>query len=180
MISIFFVTAAMIASLIQQPVKELDMECNNKVDEFCRIYGLAYDELDHPNSFLTPDGDRQFISDEEICLIERIVMSEARGESCEAQEAVATVILNRLMDGSFGDSIEEVCYAKGQFAAPYEGEISMSVNLAVRNAIVYYSTYCQDLPSQILYFRSHHYHDFGTPYISMGNLYFSARDGVLL
>ena len=172
--------AILISGLHKQPGRSLEMEYTNQVDEFCKEYNLAYDEMDHPNSILTLEGDRAFISDQEIELIERIVMSEARGESCEAQEAVATVILNRWQDGSFGETISDVCYASGQFAAPYEGEISMSVNLAVKNAIVYYNTYCQDLPSQILYFRSDHYHTFGTPYISMGNLYFSARDGVLL
>lgn len=156
------------------------IDINSKVEKFCADYDMPVDEMDHPNSILTAEGDRVFISDKEIELIERIVMSEARGESNEAQEAVATVILNRWQDGSFGETIADVCFASGQFAAPWDGEISMSVNLAVKNAIVYYNTYCQDLPSQILYFRSDHYHTFGTPYISMGNLYFSARDGVLL
>jgi hypothetical protein len=156
------------------------IDINSKVEKFCADYDMPVDEMDHPNSILTSEGDRVFISDEEISLIERIVMSEARGESCEAQEAVATVILNRWQEGSFGETISDVCYASGQFAAPWDGEISMSVNLAVKNAIVYYNTYCQDLPTQILYFRSDHYHTFGTPYISMGNLYFSARDGVIL
>lgn len=156
------------------------IDINSKVEKFCADYDIPVDQMDHPNSILTAEGDREFISDEEISLIERIVMSEARGESCEAQEAVATVILNRWQEGSFGDTISDVCYASGQFAAPYQGEISMSVNLAVKNAIVYYNTYCQDLPTQILYFRPDHYHTFGTPYISMGNLYFSARDGLLL
>ena len=156
------------------------IDINSKVEKFCADYDMPVDEMDHPNSILTAEGDRVFISDKEIELIERIVMSEARGESNEAQEAVATVILNRWQDGSFGETIADVCFASGQFAAPWDDEISMSVNLAVKNAIVYYNTYCQDLPSQILYFRSDHYHTFGTPYISMGNLYFSARDGVLL
>ena len=156
------------------------IDINSKVEKFCADYDMPVDEMDHPNSILTAEGDRIFISDAEIELIERIVMSEARGESCECQEAVATVILNRWQDGSFGETISDVCYASGQFAAPWDDEISMSVNLAVKNAIVYYNTYCQDLPTQILYFRSDHYHTFGTPYISMGNLYFSARDGVLL
>lgn len=174
-------TIILTAALMSQPRKEVHMiDINSKVEKFCADYDMPVDQMDHPNSILTAEGDRVFISDKEIELIERIVMSEARGESCEAQEAVATVILNRWQDGSFGETISDVCYASGQFADPWDDEISMSVNLSVKNAIVYYNTYCQDLPSQILYFRSDHYHTFGTPYISMGNLYFSARDGVLL
>ena len=156
------------------------IDINSKVEKFCADYDIPVDQMDHPNSILTAEGDRVFISDKDIELMERIVAAEARGESCEAQEGVATVILNRWQEGSFGETLECVMTASGQFAAPYQGEISMSVHLAVKNAIVYYNTYCQDLPTQILYFRSDHYHTFGTPYISMENLYFSARDGVLL
>lgn len=177
MIATIIITAA----LLSQPRKEVHMiDINSKVEKFCADYNMPVDEMDHPNSILTAEGDRAFISDKDIELMERIVAAEARGESCEAQEGVATVILNRWQDGSFGETLTDVMNASGQFAAPYQGEISISVHLAVKNAIVYYNTYCQDLPTQILYFRSDHYHTFGTPYISMGNLYFSARDGVLL
>ena len=156
------------------------MEYISQVDQFCKDYQLAYDDLDHPNSILTAEGDRAFITEQEITKIERVVMSEARGESCEGQEAVATVILNRWQSDMFPDTIDAVLDQSGQFADPYDGEISISVHLAVKNAIIYYNTYCQDLPSQILYFRSHHYHDFGVPYCSIGNLYFSGPDGMLL
>lgn len=174
-------TIILISALMSQPRKEVHMiDINSKVEKFCADYDMPVDQMDHPNSILTAEGDRVFISDKEIELMERIVAAEARGESCEAQEGVATVILNRWQEGSFGETLTDIMTASGQFAAPYQGEISMSVHLAVKNAIVYYNTYCQDLPTQILYFRSDHYHTFGTPYISMGNLYFSARDGVLL
>lgn len=156
------------------------IDINSKVEKFCADYDLPVDEMDHPNSILCADGTRAFVSDKDIELMERVVAAEARGESCETQEAVATVILNRWQEGSFGDSLQAVMTAQGQFAKPYEGEISISVHLAVKNALIYYNTYCQDLPSQILFFRSDHYHSFGTPYIAMGNLYFSGRDNMIL
>ena len=61
--------------------EELDME------------GITEDQYNH--SILTLYGDRVYITDEEIALMERCVMSEAGGCTCECQEAVATVILNR-------------------------------------------------------------------------------------
>ena len=159
----------------------MSIEYNNKVEAFCEEYGIAVDEMDHPNSILTRDFDREFISDQEIELMERVVMSEARGECYQAQEGVATVILNRWQyPGEFGDTIEEVLSAERAFAKPYTGEVSMSVHLAVKNAIIYYNTYCQDLPSQVVYFRDSYYHDFGIPFKNYGNLYFSASDNMII
>ena len=156
------------------------IDINSKVEKFCEDYDMPVDEMDHPNSILTAEGDRAFVSDLEIDLMERIVAAEARGESCEAQEAVATVILNRWQEGSFGETLTDVMTAPGQFAAPYQGEISMSVHLAVKNALIYYNTYCMGIPSEVLYFRSEHYHNFGVPYMSIDNLYFSCREGVII
>lgn len=156
------------------------LDYNYKVEAFCEEYGLAYDDLDHPNSILCADGSRAFVSDKEIELLEQVVAAEAIGESCECQEAAATVILNRWQEGSFGETLESVMNASGQFAKPYQGEISMSVHLAVKNALIYYNTYCMCIPSEVLYFRSEHYHTFGVPYMTIDNLYFSCRDGVII
>ena len=174
-------TIILTAALLTQPRKEIHMiDINSKVEKFCEDYDMPVDEMDHPNSILTAEGDRAFVSDKDIELMERIVAAEARGESCEAQEAVATVILNRWQEGSFGETLTDVMNASGQFAAPYQGEISMSVHLAVKNALIYYNTYCMGLPTEVLYFRSEHYHAFGVPYMSIDNLYFSCREGVII
>ena len=65
------------------------IDVNSKVEKFCADYDLPVDQMDHPNSILTAEGDRAFVSDKDIELMERIVAAEARGESCDAQEAVA-------------------------------------------------------------------------------------------
>lgn len=62
-------------------------------------------------------------------LVERVVAAEARGESFEGQMAVAQVIRDRCLLNSL--SVEEVVYAKGQFAEPYGGEISSTTEAAV-------------------------------------------------
>lgn len=49
-------------------------------------------------------------------LMARTVYGEARGESFEGQTAVAWIICNRLTDGRFGKSIEEVCLHPKQFS----------------------------------------------------------------
>ena len=62
-------------------------------------------------------------------MIERVVASEARGESFEGQAAVAEVIYNRCMNR--GQSVEQVIWADKQFAHPYGGEISKDTKDAV-------------------------------------------------
>jgi len=166
--------------LNKTPGKAVQMEYMNKVDEFCSEYNLAYDELDHPNSILTLEGDRDPVSDADIDLLERVVAAEARGENVDCQEAIATVILNRWQDGNFGDTLTEVMTAEGQFAEPYDGEISIITHLAVKNALIYYNTFYMCIPHQVLYFRAHNYHNFGMPYCSIDNTYFSTRENVVL
>lgn len=48
-------------------------------------------------------------------LLARMVWVEARGESLEGQQAVAEVVLNRLVAGNFQDSVESIIMAQGQF-----------------------------------------------------------------
>ena len=137
--------------------------------------------MEHPYSILAPDlSGRIYISESDIALIERCVMSESGNQSCRAQEAVATVILNRWQDPDFPDTITGVINAEGQFSTADNGAPTMQVKLAVRNAIIYYNTYCQDMPKEILYFRSGHYHDFGIPYINIDDLYFSGSENMVL
>lgn len=52
---------------------------------------------------------------EEQQLLAKLIWLEARGESRKGQQAVAEVVLNRLVSGKFGDTLSEVIYGEGQF-----------------------------------------------------------------
>lgn len=115
------------------------------------------------------------ISDYERHLLERCVMSEAGGESAEAQEAVATVILNRVFcPDKFYNNIHDVITAANQFSTHYNGEPTVSVRTAVHNALAYYGTSKQIIPAQVYYFRDTYYHEWALDYCHYGNMYFSA------
>lgn len=132
-------------------------------------------------SILTRDGDRVQITPDEVALLNRVVMSEAGGESVYAQEAVATVILNRWQNpDNYAETIRGVIFETGQFSTHDNGAPTVSVRVAVHNAITYYNTEFMCLPYQVYYFRSGHYHDFGTPYCEISHLYFSLPDDVIL
>lgn len=69
------------------------------------------------------------LTQEEREIIERVVAAEARGETLKGQMAVANVIKDRAELWNMTPT--EVVTAKGQFAKPFQGEISEDTKLAV-------------------------------------------------
>ena len=65
------------------------------------------------------------LTNEEILLLSKLVTSEARGESYEGQVAVAAVVINRVKDNRFPNSIEDVIYQKNAFSVVKDGSINM-------------------------------------------------------
>lgn len=55
------------------------------------------------------------LSEEDMRLFAKILWLECRGEPVEGQQAVAEVILNRLVSENFPDTIRGIVYAEGQF-----------------------------------------------------------------
>lgn len=72
---------------------------------------------------------RMPLTDAELDIVCRVVMSEAMGEPYEGMLAVAQVIRDRAI--SWGLTVTEVVTAPSQFAPPYKGEISDEVIMAV-------------------------------------------------
>lgn len=56
------------------------------------------------------------LTEEERGLLALAVYHEVRGESEECQKACCEVILNRVLDERFPDTVKEVLYAPGQFS----------------------------------------------------------------
>ena len=52
---------------------------------------------------------------EEQDLLAKIIWIEAQGETAEGQQAVAEVVFNRMVSGEYGDTLNEVIFAEGQF-----------------------------------------------------------------
>lgn len=66
------------------------------------------------------------LSDNDLMLLSKLVAGEARGESYEGQVAVAAVVINRVLDPRFPDTIEEVIYQKNAFSVVLDGSIKMA------------------------------------------------------
>jgi N-acetylmuramoyl-L-alanine amidase len=63
------------------------------------------------------------ISNNELDLLARLVHAEAKGEPFEGKVAVASVVLNRVKNNQFPNSIEKVIKQEGQFQPVDNGEI---------------------------------------------------------
>ncbi|MFW5809946.1 MAG: cell wall hydrolase [Halanaerobium sp.] len=72
--------------------------------------------------------DHKNFSADEIEILASIINAEARGESYKGKVAVGAVIINRVYDPSFPDSIKEVVYQSGQFTPVDNGMIDLSPN----------------------------------------------------
>ena len=70
----------------------------------------------------------------DIQLMASAINGEARGEPYEGKVAVGAVILNRVKDSRFPNSISGVIYQKGAFTAVSDGQINSAI---AENSTVY-------------------------------------------
>lgn len=67
-------------------------------------------------------------STSDLQLIARAINGEARGEPYEGQVAVGAVILNRVKDPNFPNTIAGVIYEPGAFTAVSDGQINVPIS----------------------------------------------------
>ena len=73
-------------------------------------------------------------STSDLQLIARAINGEARGEPYTGQVAVASVVLNRVRNSNFPNSIAGVIYQKGAFNVVDDGQINLSPNSTAKKA----------------------------------------------
>ena len=73
-------------------------------------------------------------SNSDLNLLARAVYGEARGEPYVGQVAVAAVVLNRVKNSSFPNTISGVIYQPGAFTAVADGQINLTPNQTAYNA----------------------------------------------
>ena len=64
----------------------------------------------------------------DVQLLARAINGEARGEPYEGQVAVGAVILNRVRDSRFPNTIAGVIYQPGAFTAVSDGQINVPID----------------------------------------------------
>ena len=73
-------------------------------------------------------------SSSDLNLLARLVYAEARGEPYTGQVAVASVVLNRVKNPSFPNTVAGVIYQSGAFSVVSDGQINLTPNQTARKA----------------------------------------------
>ena len=112
-------------------------------------------------------------SDEDIELLARVTYAEAGNQSEYGQRLVIDTILNRVDDPRFKETdIRSVIYAPKQFDVVTNGTIWMYTNWGRCKHLVL-EELCNRTNSEVIAFRTRHYHKWGTPAFQVGDHYFS-------
>ena len=99
---------------------------------------------------------------------------EAGNQGVEGMRAVCGVILNRVADERFPNTISEVLYQAKQFSIMTDGGYERACWNVTQEAYDAVSAELADRKyTQALYFRTGHYHEGRKPLFKLGSHYFS-------
>lgn len=157
-----------------KPIRETDILESVSVKKAISVEPMAEKEV-----VVEPEPEEPpatLATQEEIELIALCVMAEAEGECEYGQRLVIDVILNRVDDPHFPDTIYDVIYQKNQFAGMYGDRITRcyvkdELVQLVREELENRTNY------EVVFFRTGHYHrSYGVPMFQVGAHYFSSYD----
>lgn len=74
------------------------------------------------------------VNNNDLNLLAHLIYAEARGEPYTGQVAVGAVVLNRVKNSSFPNTVAGVIYQKGAFSVVDDGQINLSPNSTAINA----------------------------------------------
>ena len=106
---------------------------------------------------------------EECDLLEQIAFSEAQGEGVRGMVLVMNVVLNRVHAHGYGDTVEEVIFAEGQF---YTDGMTPNVSDECHEALALVLEGA-DFSQGALYFNKYGYREGKEPLFQYGNHYFT-------
>ncbi len=99
----------------------------------------SYQALVNGNGNATEDGSVGGFSSSDVYLLAKTIHAEGRGEPYTGQVAIGAVVLNRVRDDGFPNTISGVVYQKHAFTAVSDGQINLEPNdtamRAARDAI---------------------------------------------
>ena len=113
------------------------------------------------------------MSNEEIELIALVTMAEAEGEPEEGKRLVIDTILNRVDHKCFPNTVSDVIYQKDQFTSIWNGRLnscyaSDDICKLVKEEVK------SRKDSNVIFFRTSRYSDYGSPMFQVGHHYFSS------
>lgn len=100
----------------------------NAVVAFQKANGLTADGVAGPKTIAALGLNFNSVTSSDLYLLAKCVHAEARGEPYVGQVAVAAVILNRVKDAAFPNTISGVVYQPWAFTAVNDGQINLEPN----------------------------------------------------
>ncbi|QED47302.1 cell wall hydrolase [Cytobacillus dafuensis] len=129
-----------------ETLDNVDIYTVKKDDSLLKIgmkYGVSELELkkiNHKKTDKIYPGEKlilpKSITNEEKDLLARLVHAEAKGEPYEGKVAVALVVLNRVEDDRFPDTIKDVIYEERQFEPVDNGSINEPADQEAQKAVM--------------------------------------------
>lgn len=111
---------------------------------------------------------------EELDMLARCVEAEACNQSLDVKRAVIAVIMNRVDDEDWPDTISEVIADPYEFATYWNGRMNEVTPSEETYEAIQMEMETRSYPG-LFYFDMDQYLLYGTPYKQMGDLYFSTK-----
>lgn len=114
------------------------------------------------------------ITMDDAVLIAKLVLAEAEGEPEMGKRLVIDTVLNRLESEDFPNTVYDVVYQPYHYDPAWDGRIDLFSELDDEFKLVVDEIHNRT-NSEVLYFRTDKFHEFGTPMEQVGNHYFSTK-----
>lgn len=142
------------------------------INYIAQITVLAPIEVSESIKVSEPIVESNKLSQEEVDLISRVVMTEAESEPFEGKLYVVDTILNRVDSKRFPNTVHEVIYQSWQFTSMWDGRYDRcSSNPELNNMIN--DEYENRTNRDVVFFTADKYGEYGKPSFRIGNHYFS-------
>ena len=161
---------------VEATIEPATISVVGEIEEEVDDVEVVSEPLVFPDSYYNPNTEEyreeEFWDDME--LIALVCVSEAEGESEYGKRLVIDTILNRLDSEYFPNDIKDIVYAEGQYECVWNGRIDkVEYDEYIANLVM--EEYHERTNSEVIYFRTGHYFNFGHPLLIEGSHYFSGR-----
>lgn len=157
-------------SLLRRQVGQAILEVSNiQTAQEEEMYRLEM--LEEPQAHVE-ENNRRYAAELEV--LAKCVEAEAGNQSIEVKRAVISVILNRVDDDDWPDTISEVIADPYEFATYWNGRMDEVTPATSTYEAIACEMETRSYPG-LYYFDMDKYLQYGTPYARMGDLYFSTK-----
>ncbi len=160
--------------LLRQQVGQAVMEVSNlQTAQEDEMYRLELVEAEQEKMKENVEANNQKYA-AEMEILAKCVEAEAGNQTIDVKRAVIAVIMNRVDDDDWPDTISEVVADPYEFATYWNGSMDEVTPSASTYEAISMEMETRSYPS-LFYFDMDKYLPYGTPYAKMGDLYFSTK-----